>query len=224
MWKKLWKFFFISHVFILLGCVPMAVPPPAYQNVELSLPEVLSIAGGGLDSIKAEVNVNAEKDEASYDIGGLIFLKRPDWLHLKLYNFGMVVFDLTIKGDMVSSSKPNMTNSRFKELGMELYRSIFWFEGLENANMRRHETEYIILTPDREIRIDRATLLPKSQKVILNGRRIDIFYDEPRNVGTTRFREGNLWYPSVVKINTGKYKFTLTLKKFLLNPASGEEG
>ncbi|HCC69352.1 MAG TPA: hypothetical protein DEP99_05640 [Nitrospiraceae bacterium] len=212
MWKKLWKFFFISQVFILLGCVPMAVPPPAYQSVELSLPEVLSIAGGGLDSIKAEVNINIEKDEASYDIGGLISLKRPDWLHLKLYNFGMVVFDLTIKGDMVSSSRPDMPHSRFKELGMELYRSIFWFEGLENADMRRHETGYIIVTPDREIHIDRATLLPKSQKVILNDRTIDIFYEEPMS-------EGNLWYPSVIKINTGKYKFTLTFKKFFLNPA-----
>ena len=212
-------------LFTVLSCAPKAAPPPMYKDINLSLEEVITIAQRDINVLKTVAGINIEKNDKPYSyVDALILLKKPGWLHIRLYKFGIMVGNYLIKEDAVYIIS-GKEGSKFREFGKELYSSIFWWEGLENASMYKEDTEYIIMAKNKEIRLNKATLLPKNQEIIVNSRKISILYDKPVekvfSVPEEQHQSG-FWYPSEVKIESGAYKFTVTVEKLYINPVLGE--
>ena len=225
-------------IVFVLGCAPMAVSPPpekdipGYEEKDLTLEEIVTIAKDDVDILKVIAGINIEKDGKPHSyIDALILMKRPGWLHIRAYKFGMPVGNFLLKdNDTYNLSTVNSSNlseklpSSLREFSKELYRSVFWWEGMTSSDCRpkisdckvntvmsKNEKEYIIKTESREIRIDKSTLLPVSQEVTVSGKKILILYDESKN-------EGDFRYPSSLKIKAGNYRFSLRVERLFVNP------
>lgn len=220
--KILFTSYFLLLTFYLSGCAPKVAPPLLYKDVDLSLEEVITIAHGDINVLRAVVGINMEKDNRPYSyVDASLLLKKPGWLHMRLYKFGMLVGNFLIKDKVVHVSS-GKGSSKFKEFGKELYYSVFWWEDLENALMYKQGNEYVIRVRNKEIRLNKSTLLPESQEITANSKKIYILYDKPqKEVGTTRSR-ADFWYPSVVKIEIGAYTFIVKIEKLFINPLLGE--
>ncbi len=215
MLKKLLRYCFFSIFFVLLSCAPKVAPPPLYKDVDLSLEEVITIAHGDINVLRAVVGINMEKDNRPYSyVDASLLLKKPGWLHMRLYRFGMLVGNFLIKDKVVHISS-GKGSGMFKKFGKELYYSVFWWEDLENALMYKQGNEYVIRVRNKEIRLDKSTLLPESQEITANSKKIYILYDKPQ-------KEADFWYPSVVKIEIGAYTFIVKIEKLFINPSLEE--
>ncbi|NOZ69216.1 MAG: hypothetical protein GXP46_08250 [Deferribacteres bacterium] len=132
---------------------------------------------------------------------------------MRIYKFGMLVKDFVIKDGKlyVLSGKGG---GGLKKLGDEFYSAVFWWDDMDDAVMNTKAGEYIIRSKNRVIHIDRGTLLPVRQAVSAFNRRILITYSRPVN-------NSGFWYPSVIEISAGEFRFTVKLKKLLKNPPPG---
>lgn len=202
---------------LLLGCAPKAVaPPPSYKDIELSLKDIITIAGKDINTLKIILSIEIEKDDNPYSyVDASLLLKKPDLLNMKVYTLGMLTGNFIVKGNEIYALYGKIP-SRFKDVGRKLHHIVFWWEGLENAVMSKQGTDYVIREENKEIYIDSATLLPTKQVLKLNDRNITIFYYEPR-------KGDNIWYPSIAKIETGAYRFHLKIEKLIVNPLLEED-
>lgn len=220
---KLYILLFTVHwlLFTVFGCAPKISPPPVYKNADLSLEEIITIAQGDINTLKAIADINIEEDNTPYlSVSASVLLKKPSWIHIRLYRYGMLTDSFLIKDDVVHSVSGRWS-TKLEEFGMELYQSVFWWEGLENALMHKQGTDYVIRTKNREIRLDKSTLLPKSQKITANSNKISILYDKPKKdaVSASQNKPGaDFWYPSVIRIESGAYKLTVKIRKLFINP------
>jgi len=216
MLKRLLRYCFFSACSLLLtsyllGCAPRVVPPPLYKDIDLTLEEIITIAKRDISSLKAIVNMSVEKDDMPYpNVDASLFIKKPNWLHIRVYRFGILIGDFLMKDNVVHTASGKGAN-KFREFGRELYYSIFWWEGIEDAMLYKHAEAYVIRTENKEIRINKSTLLPESQEIIAGSKKIHILYDEPKN-------ETHFWYPSVIKIEMGVYMVTVKVTKLFINP------
>ena len=194
--------------------------------MDLSLEEIITIAKGDINSLKAVVNINIEKDDISYsNVDASLVLKKSNWLHMRLYRFGILIGDFLLKDNVVHTASGKGAHG-FREFGRELYYSVFWWEDIEDALMYKEPAAYVIRTKNKEIRINKSTLLPESQEIITNSKKIHILYEQPEKgvVPTLRDRSrANFWYPSVIKIETGVYRVTVKVTKLFINPPLKEE-
>ncbi|MCK5138703.1 MAG: hypothetical protein KAQ85_02570 [Thermodesulfovibrionia bacterium] len=220
--KKLWRFYFFSVLFIVSSCAPKVAPPPLYKGMELSLDEVITVAKRDIDVLKAIVSIKTEKNNELYSyVDASLLLKRPNWLHMRMYKFGMPVGNFLLKDDVVQTVSGKGV-SQLGAFGKELYYSVFWWEDIENALMYKQAENYIIRTHNREIRLDHATLLPELQEITINDKKIYIFYDEPKKIVSTVQSITDLWYPSVLNIEMDTYRLRIRLRKLLINPPLNE--
>ncbi|MEF9426889.1 MAG: hypothetical protein L0956_06860, partial [Candidatus Mariimomonas ferrooxydans] len=80
---------------------------------------------------------------------------------------------------------------------------------------------YVIRTKNKEIRLDKSTLLPKSQNITVNSNKVSILYDEPKKDAVSAFQNkpgADFWYPSVIRIETGAYRLTVKVRRLFINP------
>ncbi len=215
--KKLLKYFYFSLLFVFVACVPKPkiAPPPLYEERELSLEEVIAKVSDDIEVLKTIADINIERNNEPYlFVSASVLIKKPDWVHMRMYQLGILVSDFVIKDDSlyVLSGK---NNGNLKKLGKELYNAIFWWAGYSNGEISSEGETYIIRTEDREIHLNKATLLPLKQEIMTLNKMITIVYDNPSN------SEG-FWYSGLLKIYVDDFKFTVKLKKLLKNPALGE--
>jgi hypothetical protein len=198
------------------GCAPKVAPPPQYLEKDLSLEEIISKVSSDVEVMKAITDIRIEKNNEPYDfINASVLVKRPGWLHMRIYKFGMLVKDFVIKGSnlYVLSGKGG---DNLKKMGSEFYNAVFWWDNMNNAVMHRKGNEYIVKSENKEIHIDSATLLPVKQEISTLSTKINITYDKPKK------DESGFWYSSGIEIQIGDYKFSVNLKKLLKNPSLGE--
>lgn len=219
--KKLLKYCSFSLFCLLISCAPKVAPPSLYQDSSLSLDEIISISSSDINSLKAIVGINIEKNNNPYSfINASLILKKPNWLQMRWYKFGLLAGDIFIKDNVVQTVSGKGADT-FKTVGSELYSSVLWWEDLGKASMHKEGKEYIIRTKSREIRLDTATLLPKQQEISVKGRKILIRYDKPKQLTSETPQKGsrdNYWYPSEVTIEIGAYRFRVTIDKLFINP------
>lgn len=216
--KKLLRYYSFSIFLILLSCAPKVAPPPLYKDMSLSLEEIITIAQGDINILKAIVSINIEKNDRPYSyVDASLLLKKPNWLHMRLYKFGLPAGNFLIKDDVVHAVS-GKGGRRLKEFGKELYYSVFWWQNLENALMYKQATDYVIRTKNKKIRLDSSTLLPESQEIITNSKKIYILYDKPKKMVVPTRSRADFWYPSVLKIEMGEYRFTVKVEKLIINP------
>lgn len=183
--------------------------------MELTLNEVISKAGRGIDVVRAVVDINVERNGSHYyHSSASILIKRPHMVHLKMYNFGMLAGDVVVKGDEVHVLYGRM-NKGFEAFIKEFYNTVFWWDGVGDGYMYEDNNMYIIRTDNRELYLDSATLLPVKQSVRVEGRMLYITYEMPS-------KEGDFWYPSFIEIRMNEYRFTVKVERFFINPPLGE--
>ena len=204
-------------LFTVLGCAPKVIaPPPLYKDSELSLKEIIKLAQKDINTLKAIVSIDVEKNNVPFTyVDASLLIKKPNWLHMRFYKFGLPAGDFLMKDNTVYAVSGKGSN-KFKEFGKELYYSVFWWEDIENAIMYREAENYVIRTKNKEIRLNRNTLLPERQEVIINNKKIYMLYSEPK-------KEGNLWYPSLLKIEIDAYRFSIKIEKLFINPLLRED-
>ena len=126
MLKTLFRFSFISFVIFFIGCTPkvIAPPPSLYLEQELSLEELVVKVGSDIEVLKAITNIKIEKNNKPYDVfSASVLVKRPGWLHMRIYKFGMLVKDFVIK-DRELYVLSGKGNDNLKKLGNEFYNDI----------------------------------------------------------------------------------------------------
>ncbi len=216
MLKTLSKFFCFNLLFIFVACAPkpMVTPPLLYEERELTLEDVIAKVGN-IEVLKAIADINIERNDEPYSfVSASVLIKKPGWLHMRMYQLGILVRDFVIKDDTlyVLSGK---NDDNLKKLGKELYSAIFWWDGYSNGAMSREGEAYLIRTDGKEILLNKTTLLPIQQEINTLNKNISVRYEEPAD--NDGFR-----YPSKLIISVDDFKFTVRLKKFLRNPALGE--
>ncbi|HBH60320.1 MAG TPA: hypothetical protein DDX85_00965 [Nitrospiraceae bacterium] len=190
-------------------------PPPLYQERELSRDEVISKSGSDIEILKAITDINIEKNNEPYSfISASLLIKKPGWIHMRMYQLGILVRDFVIKDDTlyVLSGK---NDEKLKKLGKELYNAIFWWDTYRNGEMSGERETYVIRTEDREIHLDKTTLLPLKQEIRTLNKYIEVMYHAPVN------NEG-FWYPSLLKISMDDFIFNVKMKKIIKYPTPGE--
>jgi hypothetical protein len=216
--KKLLKYFCFSLLFLFTACAPKPkiAPPPLYEEAELSLEEIVARVGNDIDVLKAITDIRIEKNHELYDfVNASVLVKKPDWVHMRIYKFGMLVKDFVIKDKelYVLSGKGGVN---LKKFGNEFHNAVFWWDDIKGGLLYKKGDEYIIRTGGKKIHLDTATLLPVKQEIVGFDRTIDIRYDEPKK------DKNGFWYPSRINIFVGDFEFKVRLKKLLRNPALGE--
>ena len=218
MLKMLFKLFFTSFLLIVTACAPkpVAAPPALYEETALSLDEILEKASGDTVALKAITDIDILKNNEHYDsISASVLVKMPDWVHVRMYKFGMLVKDFVVMGDRLhvlsGQGGPNL-----KKFGKEFHNAIFWWDDIQEGVLYSNGPEYIIRARNKEVHIDKATLLPLKQSIFAFQGNIEIAYEEPME------EEDGYWHPSVINILAGDFSFTVKLKKLLRNPVLGE--
>ncbi len=201
----------------LIACAPKAkvMPPAVYEEKDLTLSEVIEKVSSDIELLKAITDIKIEKNNEPYTfINASVLIKKPDWIHMRIYQLGMLVRDFVIRDDelYVLSGK---NDQNLKPLGNELHNAIFWWDEYVHGDMHREVNTYVIKTADREIHIDRSTLLPVKQMISTLDKKISVMYENPTN------SEG-FWYPGLLKIMMNEFTFTVKLKKLIKNPPLGE--
>jgi len=215
--KKRFRYFCFSLLFVFIACapIPKTTPPPLYEEQKLSLDEVISKAGSDIETLKAITEINIERNNEPYSfISASLLIKKPSWIHMRMYQLGILVKDFVIKDDSlyVLTGK---NDDNLKKLGTELYNAIFWWDSYRGGEMSGEGDTYIIRTKDREIHLDKTTLLPLKQQIMTLNKNIQVLYYEPEN------NEG-FWYPALLKIYMDDFIFNVKMKKLIKNPALGE--
>ena len=235
----LFTFYFLLLTFYLLGCAPKVAPPPLYKDLDLSLNKVIKIARRDINVLKAIVDIKIESNGNPHlYINASMLLKKPSWLHMRLYRFGIMVGNFFIKDNVVYTIS-GKGSDKFKDFGRVLYYSVFWWEDLKNAMMYKQNKQYVIKAENKEIRLNSSTLQPESQEITTKDKKIYILYDKPKQqvdltsrLAQPAYRTGRLdseerflddfWFPSVVKITIDAYRFTVKVDKLIVNPPLGE--
>ena len=214
--KKLSRYFCFSLVLFFIACAPKFAPPPApIIEEELSLEEIINRASGDVDVLKAITDITVEKNNKPYDVvSASLLVKRPGWVHMRIYKFGMLVRDFVLKdGELyVLSGK---SNKNIKQLGKEFYSSIFWWDNMRDGVMLVKDDNYIITSANRQIHLDKSTLVPLRQLISLESGQIKITYGEALQ------NENGFRYPSTMQILIGPFTFSVKINKLLSNPSLG---
>jgi hypothetical protein len=217
--------FLLLVISYLFGCAPKVAPPPLYKNIDLSLDDVITTSRRDIHSLKAIAGINIEKNNAQYSyIEASLTLRKPGSLQMRWYRFGMLAGNLLIKDHAVQTVTGKGVDT-FKTVGSELYSSVFWWDNIDNASMHKKDKQYVIRAENREILLDAATLMPKSQEITAAGRKILIAYDKPKRVKVMKSGDDlqdDYWYPSVMKIIIDAYRFTVKVEKMIINPELNE--
>ena len=213
--KKLSRYFCFSLLLMVIACTPRQglKAPPVYEGLS---PEDISLKiDNDIDILKAITEISVEKNKEPYDfINASVLVKKPGWVHMRMYKFGMLVKDIVIKDDMVYVLA-GKSSDRLKQLASEFYNAIIWWDILKDGLIYSDEDEFIIRTDNKQLHLDRKTLLPVKQQIKVMDKIIQLSYSAP--VETDGF-----WYPSVITISAGEFTFSVTLKKIVKNPVLGE--
>jgi hypothetical protein len=219
--KKLLRYCFFSIIFVISSCAPKIAPPPVYQDRELSLGEVVTIAGEDITVLKAIVSIDTQnKEKPPSSVYASLLLKRPNWLHMRIYKYGMPVGDFLMKDDVIHTAS-GKGNTKIREYGKELFHAVFWWEDIENAKMHREAQSYVIRGDNREVRLDSSTLLPRSQVIRVNEKRVSVLYGKPKKeiiLSSGGQAAVDFWYPSFLTIDIGTYAIEVEIEKLLINP------
>jgi hypothetical protein len=193
----------------------VAPPPVPIIEEELSLEEIIIRASGDIEQLKAIADITVTKYDKPYDVvSASLLIKKPGWVHMRVYKFGMLVKDFVFRdGELyVLSGK---INKNIKQLGNEFYGSIFWWDNMKDGVMLVDEDKYIITSENRQVHLDKSTLVPLKQMINLEKRRIEIIYGE-----ALQNKEG-FRYPSTMQVQIGALYFSIKIKKLLSNPSLG---
>ena len=187
---------------------------PELYHEDLSLEDVAKHAGSNIDVLKAIADITINRNNEPYDVvSASVLARRPGWIHVRMYKFGMLVRDIVIKDEEVyvlsGKDSPGL-----RQLARELYNAIFWWGDLEGGVMHSNGDEYVIKTDHKIIYVEKGNLMPLKQYITVQGRTLLLTYDSPVD-------NNGYWYPSRINLFAGDFTFSVALRKVIKNPELG---
>lgn len=202
MWKGASKLFLLSLLVTLISCTVKRAEIPDFTGTGIQ--EVFS-SRSDIVSIETTFSIVLEKDDSEMrGDGALTLLKKGD-LALRIYSLGFLAFEMTAQDGIIKSNPPVDTN-RGVILTSGLRDSLFWWD-IADFTTEEDENSYIVQTETRLIRVDKKTMLPVEQTILLQGgRRLFITYANPDCFGS-------LWYPARMRIELARYAVTIDIRE-----------
>lgn len=199
--------FLLFCTLLLAGCAAKQVALPSYEGVpvEEALAELRTIS-----SMEAILSVQYERGD-TFMSGDAALSLTGSRLSLKVFYLGFLAAELTEENGVVRS-KPHLDRQKSTMLVEGLKNSFLWWN-ISGYTLEEAGEQYVIMSPERELVLDRKTLLPTRQVLHLdNGERITIAYSSPARADLGRTEEegqqaphfrvfsSGLWYPSEMTI------------------------
>jgi len=146
-----------------------------------------------------------EKDDSEMRGDGALNLLKNGNLSLRIYSLGFLAFEMTAL-DGVIRSNPPVDRNRSIMLTSGLRDCLFWWDMAE-FDMEEDEHTYVLQARTRSLRIDKRTMLPADQTILLDdGNKLFITYSNPDN-------SGSMWYPRKMRIELTRYAVTILIRE-----------
>jgi len=198
-----------------IACAPRPVmkAPRIYQE-DLSLEDITERAGKDIEVLKAIADIRINRNNEPYDVvSASVLARKPGWIHMRMYKFGMLVRDIVIKDEAVyvlsGKDSPGL-----RQLAKEFYNAIFWWGDLEGGVMYSEGDEYVIRTDNKTIYVEKGNLMPLKQYINVLDTSILLTYD-------VQVEHDGFWYPSLINLYSGDFMFSVSLRKVIKNPELG---
>jgi len=176
--------------------------PPLFE--ERSLDEVMA-EKSGISHIDATFSVIFEKADSEIRGDGALNIFNNGNLELRVYSLGFLAMELTSRDGVVKSNPP-LDSSKKTILTQGLRDCLFWWD-IKDFTVEDEGGYYLLRNTEREILIDKKSILPRKQLIYFsNGRVLTVYYDNPA-------REEGILYQSRMRIELSKYAVTLVVKK-----------
>lgn len=201
---------------LLISCAPQIITsaPPQFKE-ELSLDEIIAKVSDEIQVLKAVADIRIEKNNELIDqVNASALIQRPDRVHMRVYKLGMLAKDIVMQ-DRKLYGLSGKNSAKIAGLVDEFFHAVFWWDDVEDGSLYSQGDEYIIRTENKEIHLDKATLLALSQNIRSSDKNVYITYAEPQNY------EG-FWYPSKLVIDIDEFRFSVKIAKLIKNPPLGE--
>jgi hypothetical protein len=187
----------------LFSCAPKRVEIPTYEGVDVR--EVLS-ARNTISAIDATFTIIFEKGDTEMRGEGVLNMSRNGDLNLRVYSLGFLGLEVISKAGVIRSN-PRIDRNKCRILTQGLRDCLFWWDVQDYDVNEKDDGMYLLKNSSREVWLDKKTMLPIKQRVILdNGIEIYISYEDMTKMG-------NVWCPSTIKIELSQYSVKLRFKE-----------
>jgi hypothetical protein len=208
---------FTAVCLLLVSCTPQVRHTgPSFESISL---EDALVQYKKISSIDTIIGIEYEKNEAVMQGDGSLSIS-PDKLALRIYYLGFLQGEVYEENGEVRS-KPKLERNKKDLLVNGLKSSIFWWN-IKNYDKRETDDTYELRTPTRKVVLDKSSLLPISQTIMLeDGEQLSITYGlpVPRLAKDGKRIESNSplgWYPSRLKIQLRNYIVRIDVKSYSL--------
>lgn len=176
--------------------------PPLFE--EKSLDEAIT-GRSGISQIDATFSVIFERADSEIRGDGALNIFNNGNLDLRVYSLGFLAMELTSL-DGVVKSNPRLDSTKKTILTQGLRDCLFWWD-IKDFTVEDEGGYYLLRNADREILIDKKSVLPKKQLIYFsNGKVLTVYYDNPA-------REEGILYQTRMRIELSRYAVTLVVKK-----------
>lgn len=201
MYKSALNLFLLSILIIFSACTPKRVEVPTYVGINLN--DVLS-SYQNIFSVDTTFSATFIREDTEISGDGVVNISISGDMNMRIYSFGFLAFELISK-DGVIKSEPQIDKYKSTILTYGLRDCIYWWD-IKNYELEENNDNYILVNNQRQVWINKKTMLPVKQIIFLSdGRQLDIIYENPE-----KFE--NFWYPSKLRIEFARYAVVLKLK------------
>jgi ATP-dependent protease HslVU (ClpYQ) peptidase subunit len=211
-------------ILISVSCARQHIVPDIPQREGVSIEQELAQLNR-ISSVEAVLSVDYEKDDALMS-GDAFLIVSAERLVLRVYYLGFVAGEVTEERGVVRST-PKLDRTKRALLVDGLRSSVFWWK-IQDFSKEEREDSYVLRNSAREIVVDKKTLLPISQILLLDtGEFLSITYSTPvrmRNEkanGSEDERQGvsdvlssGFWYPSEITVQLRNHLAKVRVKEF----------
>lgn len=202
--KNVSRLFLISTIVLLIACAVPKVEVPIYEDIDVR--EAL-LWKASISDIEAEFSITFERCDVEMKGDGVLKISKDGDLTLRVYSLGFLAFELTSEDGFIKS-EPILDRTKEKLLTYGLRDCLFWWD-IRDFEVEEEKDAYIILGFPRKLWVDKKTMLPIQQSVLLeNDRELRFYYEKPEKMG-------DIWYPSKIRIELSWYSLTLEFDEML---------
>lgn len=202
--KNVLRLFFVNIVVFFFSCAAPEVKPPVYEGIDVG--EALHWKEG-ISAIEAEFSIIFKKGDSKAKGYGVLNISKNGDLTLRVYSLGFLAFELISENGVIRSN-PKLDRTKRKILTYGLRDCLFWWD-IEGYEIDEEERAYLLQSFIRKLWVDKKTLLPIQQSVLLeDDRELRFYYENPEKMD-------DVWYPSKVRIELSRYSMTLEFDEML---------
>ncbi len=203
-------FFLVICLMLFFSCTTgPQLPEPNRVSIpkrELTKEEILSISS--YSRLKAVVNLDMEAAGKLLldSVTAVFYMEDTGRARLRIYKFGMPVFDIVNRDGEVRSRPPEEAE-KYSDSFSLLMRAVFWWRSMNEARLEVLKSEYLLQTPHQAVWLKRMNLLPVKQEIFSKKGIIKIRYSNPEAL------ENRKDFPSKIEINSLNYRLVVTVKR-----------